>query len=317
MERKVITVQTTSVRIDKYLKTLFPEYSREYLKLLCKLQYVKVDGKNVVPSDKVKNGQRIEIFLPQREDIWLNKDLEFFSKTEVLPFEIIYEDEDLLVINKHSGLIVHPSKKLDFRKSLLDYLLELYPKNKNFVWPLGRPFIVHRLDKDTSGVMLVAKTPQMQYYLSNLFQQREIKKVYRAIVSGKFREQQGEIVAPLEKFGSLTRISVSGKDAVTKFKVLSSNQEVTYLELYPLTGRTHQIRTHLSFINHPILGDVKYHGSLELFGKKIPRIMLHSYKIKFRLKKFNDFGGEEQWKEFTAKLPQDFCSILLLCGLQQ
>ncbi len=190
-------------------------------------------------------------------------------------------------------------------------MLEKFPSTGKLSWPLNRPFIVHRLDKDTSGVLLIAKKPEMQYYLSKQFQEHKIKKTYRAIVKGKVLSKHGEIIAPLKRLINKTKVDNLGKPAETKYKVLSSNEQVSYLEIYPITGRTHQIRAHLSYIGHPILGDTEY-GDIKEFGElNITRVMLHAYKISFLYHK----NRSEQWISFTAKLPQDFCQVLSWFGL--
>ncbi|MFQ3675133.1 MAG: RluA family pseudouridine synthase [Endomicrobiia bacterium] len=292
-------------RVDKFLKEKFGEYSREYIKVLCKKGFIKVNNKITSSSDKVKFGDVIEIVFPERKDIYLN---------EQEDFETIFEDKNLLVINKPAGLLVHPGKKFDTRKTLLDILCEKYRKLTELCWELERPFLVHRLDKDTSGVMLIAKNPQTQYLLSKQFETRQIKKVYRAIVEGEVKVLSGEIIAPIEKTKNCVKIGDYGKQAKTKFKVISRTKKVSYLELYPETGRTHQIRIHTNFIGHPIVGDTEYGGSEKIELRKVDRPMLHSYKIKF-IYPDTKKSEVEKWLEFCAKIPKDFQDILSFCGL--
>jgi 23S rRNA pseudouridine1911/1915/1917 synthase len=308
VQNEVIKIdQNIKTRIDKFLKERFSEYSREYIKVLCKKNFVKINNKPVSPSDIVKLGDVVEITFPQREEIYLN---------EQKDFETIFEDKNLIVINKPAGLLVHPGKKFDQRKTLLDILSEKYEKLTNLSWQLEHPFLVHRLDKDTSGIMLVAKNPQTQYLLSKQFETRQIKKVYRAIVDGKLSSKTGEIVAPVEKTKNYVKVSEFGKPAKTKFKVISTTEKFSYLELYPETGRTHQIRVHTSFIGHPIIGDKEYGGSTIIGTKKVSRIMLHSYKIKFVYPNTNLTTSEKKkWVEFCAPLPKDFQDMLHFCCL--
>jgi 16S rRNA U516 pseudouridylate synthase RsuA-like enzyme len=177
MERKVIKVENIlePLRIDKYLSNALKEYSREYIKVLCKSGFVKLNNKVIVePDKKVYNGDEIEVTIPKRED--------FINVGQIEGLDIIYEDEDLLVINKPAFVKVHPAKKFDEEITLLDFLLKKFPGFKDNKWPLNRPFLVHRLDKETTGVLLIAKTPKMQFSLSKQFQKREIRKVYRTIV---------------------------------------------------------------------------------------------------------------------------------------
>jgi len=304
MERKVIKVKDIlePIRIDKYLSEILKEYSREYIKVLCKNKFVKINNKIISePDKKVNNGDEIEVIIPRRED--------FIESGQIEGLEIIYEDEDLLVINKPAFVKVHPAKKFDEETTLLDFLLKKFPNFKNSEWPLNRPFLVHRLDRETSGVLLVAKTPQMQFALSKQFQQRQINKVYRAIVSGKVLKKKIEVIAPIKKEKNFSKIDFLGKEAKTEVKVLSLTEEYSYLEIYPKTGRTHQIRTHLNFIGHPIIGDVAYGGPKKVKDKDVSRVMLHAYSIEF-------FDYRRKiWKKFVAELPQDFKFFLSFLSL--
>lgn len=298
MDKKIIKVETvTQKRVDKYLAEVVKEYSREFFKVLCKNKYVKVNNRYVDPDDKVSDGDVIEITIPEREEYIIGK---------LKDVEIIYEDESLIVFNKPAFLKVHPARKFDSEPTLMDLLLQKIPDSAKDTWPLSRPFLVHRLDKETSGVLIVAKLPEVQFELAKQFQERLVKKVYRAIVSGIMEEETGEIFAPVKKYKNISLISDAGREAKTLFKVLSTNKEynVSYLELYPITGRTHQIRTHLSFIGHPVIGDVYYNGTKYIAGKMILRTMLHAYKIKFY------HPRRKKWVEYTAELPEDFTCLL-------
>jgi RluA family pseudouridine synthase len=197
--------------------------------------------------------------------------------------EIIFEDAHLIVVSKACGETVVFGRNL--KEKPLNYLLS--EKLGHCVYP------VHRLDKETSGVCLFAKDPQTQCRLSSLFEARKIKKTYWALVSGKL-EGQGSIDAPLKLFGSgRTGVSKEGKPSSTLYHALQSCQSASLLELSPLTGRRHQIRAHLYFIGHPILGD-------SLYGKSAiaaPRLMLHALKILI---------PESNWPSFEARIPEDF-----------
>ena len=197
--------------------------------------------------------------------------------------EIIFEDAHLIVVSKACGETVVFGRNL--KEKPLNYLLS--EKLGHCVYP------VHRLDKETSGVCLFAKDPQTQRRLSSLFEARKIKKTYWALVSGKL-EGQGSIDAPLKLFGSgRTGVSKEGKPSSTLYRALQSCQSASLLELSPLTGRRHQIRAHLYFIGHPILGD-------SLYGKSAiaaPRLMLHALKILI---------PESNWPSFEARIPEDF-----------
>ncbi len=308
MEKKIIKVEENdNVRIDKYLKFELINFSREYIKTLCKLGYIKLNNKNVESSSKVKVGDIIEINIPSRKDISYNENTEF---------ETIFENKDFVVINKPAGLLVHPGSNFDSRKTLLDILTEKYKNVTSLKWLGERPFLVHRLDKDTSGVMIVAKNPQTQYFLSKQFENRKVEKVYLAIVEGEINEYMGKISALIEKTKNAIRVGPLGRHSITEFKVISKNNRFTYLELYPKTGRTHQIRVHMAYIKHPIIGDLEYGGKEYISGTKVLRTMLHSYKIKFMFPQKKEKNEEgKKCLEFCAQIPKDFLSMLSLCHL--
>lgn len=206
----------------------------------------------------------------------------------------IYEDGDFLVVYKPSGLIVHPKNKDDDQPTLVDWVVLNYPQIKN----IGEPFsasgtsvpragIVHRLDKETSGLIIVAKTEESFYYFKNLFQERKIKKYYIALVYGKLKEAQGTIKAPLGRMGIKRTTKVTGKklidqkEAETSYRAIKYFKDYTLLELSPKTGRTHQLRVHMNHLGHPIAGD-RIYG----FKKLSPvlglnRLFLHAYKLEF------------------------------------
>lgn len=217
--------------------------------------------------------------------------------------EIIFEDENFLAINKPAGLMVHAAKispkrtkqmgvpRAEKEWTLVDWLVEKYPQiRKVGDDPATRPGIVHRLDKETSGIMLAAKTQPYFEYLKSLFQKHEIKKTYQAVVWGVPKKKEGTIDAPIGIVSGTLRRSVHStkmkKEAITKYKVLRmygmGQKEVTLLEVSPLTGRTHQIRVHLASIGHPILGDRLY-GPRPAREKILApsRLMLHALSIEF------------------------------------
>ncbi|MCX7910649.1 MAG: RluA family pseudouridine synthase [Endomicrobia bacterium] len=301
MERKVFKVEDIEmpIRIDKYLSSKLKDYSREYIKALCYKNLVKLNDRYVQPDHKVKKNDIIEIFLPERKDYIIG---------EIKDLQIIYEDEDILVINKPPFLKVHPAKTFDSEITLVDILSQKIPQAQD--WPLNRAYLVHRLDKETSGVLIVAKTPQAQYFLANQFKKREVKKTYHAIVFGEMKQSEGKIIAPIRKDRNISKVDGVGKEAITVFKCLSKNNGFSYLEIYPLTGRTHQIRTHLSFIGYPIIGDVIYKGINKIGTIKIPRVMLHAYSIEFIHPRRN------LWQKYIADYPEDFKFFLSYLSLE-
>lgn len=200
--------------------------------------------------------------------------------------KVVYENEDFLIIDKPSGLLVHPKNKRDQSESVVDWLLEKYPAIKNVGEDPTRPGIVHRLDKETSGLMIVAKTQDAFSYLKNLFQKRKIKKTYLALVYGHLKNRVGAIEAPLGKLGTRQTTRVHGKRelkervALTKYKVLKEYRDYTFLEVTPETGRTHQIRIHLKSIGHPVVCDHVYAAKFAC-PPELGRLFLHAQKLSF------------------------------------
>lgn len=230
--------------------------------------------------------------------------------------EILYDDGDTVAINKPSGLLVHPD---GFNKEpcLTDFIKKNYPETETVGESLvlrsgekvGRPGIVHRLDRDTSGVLLVAKNMASFDHLKLSFQKRLIEKTYRSFVYGEVKKDKDRIERPIGKSAKSFRLwsaqrGAKGKlrDAVTEYKVLIRSKEVSFLELKPLTGRTHQIRVHMKAINHPVVADPLYAPKHEkILG--FDRTALHSFKVKFKNLKKEDVCVE-------APLPYDFCTAL-------
>lgn len=206
----------------------------------------------------------------------------------------VYEDENLVVINKPTGLIVHPKNATDIQESVVSWLTKEYPGIEN----VGEPFIasgtespragiVHRLDKDTSGLLVVAKNNDSFYYLKSLFQDRKIQKHYYALVYGRPKEGRGVIDAPMGRIGLKRTIKldgnklIDGKNAVTEWKISKSFTGFTLLDVRPLTGRTHQIRVHLQSIGCPIVGDPVYGPKGWQKPTGLTRLFLHAYKLEF------------------------------------
>jgi 23S rRNA pseudouridine1911/1915/1917 synthase len=238
--------------------------------------------------------------------------------------EIIFENSDYMVINKPAGLVVHADGKTE-ESTLVDWLVQNYPEIENVGEPLiltgkggeavviKRPGIVHRLDRETSGVMMVVKTPEAFEFFKNAFKDRDIQKTYHAIVWGHVKEDLGTIDAPIarsksdfRKWSAQRGRRGQERPAITDYKVLSRFEEgkdtFTFLEVSPKTGRTHQIRVHMKYFNHPIICDSLYaEGKPRVLG--FSRTALHS-----RMIRFTDPGGEE--RSFEAPYPEDFLQVV-------
>lgn len=207
-----------------------------------------------------------------------------------MKIKILYEDSNILVIDKPSGLSVHGDGKTK-EKTLTDWVLKNYPKMKNVGEPMGdvvRPGIVHRLDRDTSGVLVLAKSQKTYEFLKTQFQERKIKKTYVAIVEGHFKNERGVINKPIGRSPVDFRRHLAGRGArgelrpaITEYKVIKNLGKFSYLEIKPKTGRTHQIRVHMKYLNHPVVCDSLYNpnGSCP---KEISRLALHAKSIEFQ-----------------------------------
>ena len=278
-------------RLDTYLAEKL-ELSRSKIQKLIKEDLVTVNGKNVNGSYQVKLNDEIEI----------NDDLDYEMKVdpENIPLDIVYEDDDLLVINKPSGMVVHPAAG-HYTGTLVNALLYHFNiESKDKI----RPGIVHRLDKDTSGVMLVAKNEWTHERLSDMISKKDVKRHYLAIVNGLIKHDTGTIDAPIGRDPNnrqqMTVTDINAKDAITHFRVLKQYKENTLLECILETGRTHQIRVHLAYIGYPVNNDPTYCKKKATdFGQ-----MLHSKYIEFvhpRTNKLLSFTVEPP-KEFQDKL---------------
>ena len=264
----IIVEDNEGIRIDSYLSEKL-ELSRSKVQKLIKEDKVKVNGKIVNNSYLVKTDD--EIIVDDNLDYSINVD------AEDIPLDIVYEDDDLLIINKVSGMVVHPAPG-HYTGTLVNALLYKY---KNLAGDKFRPGIVHRLDKDTSGLMIVAKNEEMLEKISLMISKKEVERKYLAIVDGLIKHDTGEIDAPIGRDRNnrqkMAVTDVNSKEAITHFKVLERFNNNTYIECILDTGRTHQIRVHLAYVGYPVNNDPLYgKGKCTDFGQ-----MLHSYSIKF------------------------------------
>ena len=248
---------------------------------------------------KLPEGQEVILTVPAPR--------EAVPQAEDIPLEILYEDEDLAVVVKPRGMVAHPAAGHP-DGTLVNALLARLDSLGGIGGEL-RPGIVHRLDKETSGLMLVAKNDETQEALSRMLKDREIEKHYRALAEGKFKEPEGEIDAPIDrskKDRKKMAVDPEGRPALTRWKVLAEGTGCTLLDVHILTGRTHQIRVHLKSIGHPVCGDELYGYEK---GVKVPCLMLHAYSLAFLHPR-----TKEQMR-FTAELPEDFITGLKKNGI--
>ncbi|HDH97178.1 MAG TPA: RluA family pseudouridine synthase [Proteobacteria bacterium] len=298
------------VRLDLYLLEELEFPSRSQIKNLIDEQLILVEGKPTKAGYKLKGGERITVFLPEPRGDEL--------EPEPIDVEILYEDEHVVVVNKPAGMVVHPAAGV-WSGTLVHALLYHCGRLSDVGAPL-RPGIVHRLDRGTSGVMVVAKTNNAHYSLAEQFRQHTVIKEYRAVAHGRFLYRRGTFFSHIDRHPKhrkkMAATQGRGKEAVTNYQVLGLYPWMTYLSLHIETGRTHQIRVHLSANRTPVVGDEMYGGVRELpksapakireFVSKLDRPMLHSYSLTFA----HPAGGRPM--SFTADMPEDMKALLEL-----
>jgi 23S rRNA pseudouridine1911/1915/1917 synthase len=294
----IITQKENNIRLDKAMAQLLSDYSRAKIQKLIEQDKVFVNDKLEKASYKVSEGDVVSFI----EEIENHSTL----KEEDIPLDVIYEDDDVAVINKPAGMVVHPGNG-NYEHTLANALLHRFSKlsdvNGSF-----RPGIVHRIDKDTSGLLLVAKTDFAHQKLSEDIQKHLVVRKYYALLKGEIEENKGKIVAPIARDHS-NRIKmgidlVNGKEAITHFNVLKRYVGYTFVECILETGRTHQIRVHMNYIGHPVIGD-------PLYGKNNKDIykegqLLHAHEISFTHPRTNKV------MTFSCDLPQYFKDVLSL-----
>lgn len=287
----IVPKEAPRLRLDQFLARELPKLSRSRLQTLIRKQHIKLNGAAARPRDLVRTGDRIEVKEPPTEKI--------DNLPEAIPLDVLYDDDDLVVINKPAGLVVHPGAG-QREHTLVNALLHHFPKLSG-IGGKERPGIVHRLDKDTSGCLVVAKNDEAHHGLCAQFQARTVDKIYLALVAGKMRRSTGTIE---EKIGrhplhrqQMTVSSSRGRAARTEYRVVSSSEAMSLVECRLHSGRTHQIRIHLRHVGHSVLGDKVYGAK---YAKNFSRQMLHAWKLAFR----HPHSGE--WKQFEAAIPSDF-----------
>jgi 23S rRNA pseudouridine1911/1915/1917 synthase len=303
MESRTIkpTPKDIGKRIDVWLAEYFlGAYSRTYLQRLIVDAAVIVNNKPCRSNHKIASGDTIEIILPAAKPSGI--------PAEDIPLDIIYEDDDLLVINKPAGMVVHPGAGI--KSGTLANALLHHCKTLSATGGASRPGIVHRLDKDTSGIMLVAKNDYVHRELAKQFKQRKVRRKYIALVKGVVNLDNDQISLPIGRHPKdRQKMAVEyadSKEAVTRYRVIKRFSDSTLLEVEPITGRTHQIRVHLKAIGHPIVGDTKYGDARFIPRSKAQTLnrscvggqMLHAEWIRFfhpRLKKYMEFSCPPSW----------------------
>jgi 23S rRNA pseudouridine1911/1915/1917 synthase len=268
-----------NIRLDNYLSNILSDISRTKIQEEIKNGNILVNSERKKPSYKLQSDEKIEVNLNEiKETIILPQDIKL---------EIIYEDDNMLVVNKPSGMLTHPTN-IELENTLLNALLYKYGENLSDINGVFRRGILHRLDRNTSGLLMVAKNNLTHAFLAEQIKQKKIVKKYLAVVSGIIKDDFGSINLPIARHPKLPKMAVleNGKESLTEFKVLERFKNETYLELDLKTGRTHQIRVHLSYLKHPIINDTLYCSNN--FKVKTQEQVLQSYKLLFTKPFSND-----------------------------
>lgn len=284
-------------RLDIFLTQRLGDKTRSYIRNLILAGNVQINGSYPgKPGIRLKEGQEVAISLPPVKELDV--------AAEKIPLDIIYEDAAVVVINKPQGMVVHPAPG-HFSNTLVNALL-YHCRDLSGINGVLRPGIVHRLDKDTSGLLLAAKNDAAHLNLSRQLRRRQVKREYLALVKGQLTALEGIIEAPLgrhpRKRMKMAVVVSSGRKAVTHYQVLEEFKESSLLSVRLETGRTHQIRVHMAYIGHPVLGDPLYGKEKDKYG--LPGQALHSFRLGF----FHPTTGK--WLEFQAEPPLAFRELL-------
>jgi 23S rRNA pseudouridine1911/1915/1917 synthase len=303
---EVLTIEHSlpSERLDTYLRGQFPMVSRGAIQRLIEEGQIRVNGKEVKPTHAPRRGETVEVHWPEARPA--------AAQPEEMPLNILYEDETLLVLNKPPHLVVHPAAGHE-EHTLVNALLHHCAGQLSGIGGIARPGIVHRLDKETSGCLVVAKNDEAHLALSAQFATRKVEKVYQAILCGELPRDQGQIRAAIARHPShRKRMAVDdevGREARTGYRVLERLRGATLVEAVLHTGRTHQIRVHFQFLGFPLVGDATYGNRQnqrlsDLTGYRAPRQMLHAGRLAF----IHPRMGKRL--SFEAPRPEDFLDAL-------
>lgn len=290
-----LTADRGGERLDTFIARRCPELSRSHARRLIDEGLVSVNGRKVKPSERVAAGLSVSVTIPPPETITL--------VPEAIPLTIIYQDGDIIVLDKPAGLTVHPASGHP-SGTLVNALLAACPDLRGIAGTL-RPGIVHRLDKDTSGLMVVAKNDRAQRALQRQLKDRDVRKTYLALVRGVPAPREGTIAAPIGRHPKNRKkmaVVADGREATTRYRVREeiAGGQYSLLEVEPVTGRTHQIRVHLAAVGHPVVGDATYGRPSAAVGRQF----LHAHKLAFAM----PLGGRTV--EFESPLPADLREAL-------
>lgn len=296
MKTLVVDEINKGKRLDSYISDNMDKISRSFAQKLIENQKVTINGKTVKASYKVCIGDNVEVDVPEAQDTKL--------KAQDIPVEVVYEDKDIIVVNKPKGMVVHPANG-NPDGTLVNAILAMCKDSLSGIGGEIRPGIVHRLDKDTSGLLIIAKNDEAHVKMSKQIQDRLVTKKYIALVKGVVKDDEATIDMPIAR-SKVDRkkmaVDKDGKQAVTHFKVIKRYKRYTLLEIKIDTGRTHQIRVHMAKIGYPVVGDMVYSNGKNEFG--VEGQMLHAKSLEF----LHPITGKKMHLE--APLPEYFTKVL-------
>lgn len=296
MKEYIVSQEEKGKRLDTYIPSVDTDITRTSAQRLIEDGNILVNGKNAKVSYKIQENDKISVEIPKPKQIEL--------KAQNIPIEIIYEDSDIIVVNKPKGMVVHPANG-NPDGTLVNAIMAICKDSLSGIGGEIRPGIVHRIDKDTSGLLIVAKNDNSHVKMSEQIKNHEVKKTYIALVRGVFKENEATIDMPIGRSISDRKkmaVNKNGKDAITHIKVLKRFDKYTLLQVNIETGRTHQIRVHLSHIGYPIVGDYTYSNGKNEFD--VVGQCLHAQKLEFK----HPITQKDMCLE--AELPQYFKDIL-------
>ena len=296
MKEYIVSQEEKGKRLDTYIPSVDTDITRTSAQRLIEDGNILVNGKNAKVSYKIQENDKISVEIPEPKQIEL--------KAQNIPIEIIYEDSDIIVVNKPKGMVVHPANG-NPDGTLVNAIMAICKDSLSGIGGEIRPGIVHRIDKDTSGLLIVAKNDNAHVKMSEQIKNHEVKKTYIALVRGVFKENEATIDMPIGRSTSDRKkmaVNKNGKNAITHIKVLKRFDKYTLLQVNIETGRTHQIRVHLSHIGYPIVGDYTYSNGKNEFD--VIGQCLHAQKLEFK----HPITQKDMCLE--AELPQYFKNIL-------
>ena len=299
MQELILLPEEESIgeRADKYLAVQLPQYSRSFFQKLFKDDQIQIQNTPIKASYRITGEEEIALTIPdaQKPDI----------VPENIPLDILYEDQDLLVVNKPKGMVVHPAHG-HYSGTLVNALMYHCKDSLSGINGVLRPGIVHRIDMDTTGSLIVCKNDESHVFIAEQIKEHSVNRRYRGIVYGVVRDDEGTIHAPIGRHPvdrkKMAINEKNGKDAITHYKVLERFDKYTYMEFKLETGRTHQIRVHMASIGHPLLGDTLYSNGKSPY--KLQGQTLHAMTIGFI------HPGTREYMEISAPLPEYFEKIL-------